>query len=244
MHRHLQALSCFWGFIVSVLVLNGELPLLGAEEPQPVAAAKTPKPCGAVTDKKGVRERKLFDGKTLKGWKVTNFGGEGDVSVEQGNMILGFGSFMTGVTYAGADALPTSNYEVVLEAQRVDGTDFFCGLTVPYHDSHFSLIVGGWGGGVVGISSIDGYDASENETTKYIPFKKGTWYCVRLRVTDKQIEAWIDEEQVVSCEIDGRKLTTRVEVDLSKPFGIAAFDTRAALRNIRLRTWTEADAAK
>ena len=32
--------------------------------------------------------------------------------------------------------------------------------SIPVH-----LIVGGWGGTVVGLSSIDGMDASENETT-------------------------------------------------------------------------------
>ena len=218
--------------------------LVAADESQPATTAKKTKPCVAIYNQKGVTERKLFDGKTIKGWKVTNFGGEGDVTTEKGNLVLDFGSFMTGVTYAGEDKLPLSNYEVVLEAQRVDGGDFFCGLTVPYHDSHFSLIVGGWGGGVVGISSIDGYDASENETTKYIPFKKGVWYCIRLRVTDEQIEAWIDDEQIVSCKTKGHKLTTRVEVDLSKPFGIAAFDTRAALRNIHLRTWNDSGDAK
>ena len=218
--------------------------VVAAAEAQPPTTAQKTEPCEAISNQKGVTERKLFDGKTLKGWKATNFGGEGDVTVEKGNLVLGFGSFMTGVTYAGKDRLPSTDFEVILEAQRVDGTDFFCGLTVPYHDSHFSLIVGGWGGGVVGISSIDGYDASENETTKYIPFKKGVWYCVRLRVTDEKIEAWIDDKQIVSCKTKGHKLTTRVEVDLSKPFGIAAFDTRAALRNIRLITWTDSDAAK
>jgi hypothetical protein len=217
---------------------------VAADESKPATTATKSKPCIAISNQKGVTERKLFDGKTIKGWKVTNFGGEGDVTTEKGNLVLDFGSFMTGVTYAGEDNLPSSNYEVILEAQRVDGTDFFCGLTVPYHDSHFSLIVGGWGGGVVGISSIDGYDASENETTEYIPFKKGIWYCIRLRVTDEKIEAWIDDKQIVNCKTKGRKLTTRVEVDLSKPFGIAAFDTRAALRNIRLRTWNDSADAK
>jgi hypothetical protein len=232
------------GVILSTVLLTIPLCLVAADEPQQAATAKKAKPCRAISNQKGTTERKLFDGKTLTGWKVTNFGGEGDVTVEKSNLVLGFGSFMTGVTYAGEDKLPQSDYEVILEAQRVDGTDFFCGLTVPYHDSHFSLIVGGWGGGVVGISSIDGYDASENETTKYIPFKKGVWYCIRLRVTDEQIEAWIDDEQIVSYKTKGHKLTTRVEVDLSKPFGIAAFDTRAALRNIRLRTWSDSGDAK
>ena len=30
----------------------------------------------------------LFDGRTLDGWKITNFGGEGDVEVEDGQIIL------------------------------------------------------------------------------------------------------------------------------------------------------------
>ncbi len=244
MHRSRQCLNRVSGAILSTVLLTTQMCFVAADESQPAATAKKRNPCVAISTQKGTTERKLFDGKTLKGWKATNFGGEGDVIVEKGNLVLGFGSFMTGVTYAGEDKLPLSNYEVVLEAQRVDGNDFFCGLTVPYHDSHFSLIVGGWGGGVVGISSIDGYDASENETTKYIPFKKGVWYCIRLRVTDEQIEAWIDDAQIVSCKTKGRKLTTRVEVDLSKPFGISAFDTRAALRNIRLRTWNDSDDAK
>ena len=77
--------------------------------------------------------------------------------------MLDFGSSMTGVTYQGKD-LPRTDYEIRLEAQRIDGTDFFCGLTFPVHDAHLSLIVGGWGGSLVGLSSLDGKDASRNET--------------------------------------------------------------------------------
>ena len=34
------------------------------------------------------------------------------------------------------------------------------------------LIVGGWGGGVVGMSSLNGKDAARNETTQYVSSKK------------------------------------------------------------------------
>jgi len=116
--------------------------------------------------------KKLFDGKTLTNWKPTKFGGQGDVEVESedGILKLNFGSPMTGVTWSGEE-LPTMDYEVSLEAQRADGSDFFCGMTFQYGDSPCSLILGGWGGGVVGLSSIDGHDASENPTTKYREFK-------------------------------------------------------------------------
>jgi hypothetical protein len=48
------------------------------------------------------------------------------------------------------------NYEIKLEAKKVTGNDFFCGMTFPVGDSFCSFIVGGWGGPVVGLSSIDG----------------------------------------------------------------------------------------
>jgi hypothetical protein len=47
------------------------------------------------------------------------------------------------------------------------------------------------------LSSIDGEDAANNETTKIMGFDKGRWYRIRLRVTPAKIEAWIDTEKVV-----------------------------------------------
>lgn len=223
----------------AILMLTLLVPCTVADEEskKPKAASEKSKPC-SIPLPNGVRERRLFDGKSLAGWEITKFGGEGNVSALDGGILdLGFGTFMTGVTYAGKQELPTSNYEILLEAKRVDGTDFFCGLTVPYQDSHFSLIIGGWGGGVSGISSIDGLDASENDTTRYIAYKTGVWYCIRLRVTDQKIDAWIDDEQIISFKVGEEKFSTRIEVDLSKPLGISTYDTHAHLRNIRLRTW-------
>ena len=179
----------------------------------------------------------LFDGKTLAGWKITNFGGEGDVTVEDERILMEFGSSLTGITYDGE--FPKTNYEVRLEAMRVDGNDFFCGMTFPVEQSHCSLILGGWGGAVVGLSSIDGRDASENDTTQYKKFESDQWYKIRLRVTPQRIQAWIDDKVWVDQDIVGRKITTRSEVNLSKPFGISAYETRAALRKLQLRELPE-----
>ncbi len=176
----------------------------------------------------------LFDGDTLLGWKVTEFGGEGEVSVRDGVIQMDFGASLTGITYDGKE-LPRSNYEVRLEAQRVDGTDFFCGLTFPVKENYCSFIVGGWGGTVVGLSSIDGADASENETRKSRTFRKGAWYRITVRVTDDRIEAWIDDEKVVDQELAERAISIRPEVALSKPLGVSAWQTRAALRKIEWR---------
>ncbi|MEO8498822.1 MAG: DUF1080 domain-containing protein [Planctomycetota bacterium] len=175
----------------------------------------------------------LFDGKTLTGWKITNFGGEGEVTVKDEQIVMEFGSSLTGITYEGE--FPKTNFEISLEAMRVDGGDFFCGLTFPVAESHCSLILGGWGGAIVGLSSIDGHDASENETTQYRRFESGQWYKVRVRVTPERIEAWIDDKVAVDQDIVGRKITTRREVDLSKPLGISAYETRAALRKLQYR---------
>lgn len=174
----------------------------------------------------------LFDGKTLKGWKVTEFAGHGEVAVEDGQIVLPMGDSLTGITYTGA--LPKINYELSLEARRVDGGDFFCGVTFPVGDDPCSFIVGGWGGAVVGLSSLDDQDASENETTSIHGFKTGQWYKIRVRVMNGKIQAWIDDQPVVDVDTKDKKISIRGEVELSKPLGIATWQTSGALRNIKL----------
>ncbi len=173
----------------------------------------------------------LWNGHDLKGWRITNFGGEGEVEMKDGSIVLHMGSPLTGITRDALDPFPTCGYELQLEARRIAGTDFFCGLTFPYQASHASLILGGWGGGVVGISCVDGYDASENETTRYRKFELDRWYTVRLRVTPGLIEAWIDDDRIVDCELGKRPVSVRSEVELSRPLGLCAFETQAELRH-------------
>lgn len=178
----------------------------------------------------------LFDGATLKNWKITEFGGTGDIEIKDQSIILHMGAILTGITFTNVSALPKTNYEISLEAMKIDGSDFFCALTFPVGESHCSFVVGGWGGGVVGISSIDGMDASENETTKYMNFDKGKWHRIRVRVTPVKLNAWINDEQLVDQSIEGRRISMRPgEIELSQPLGIATFQTSAAVRNIRLR---------
>jgi hypothetical protein len=175
----------------------------------------------------------LFNGKTLDGWEITNFGPQGPVYVSGDQLMLGMGDGCTGVTWKGT--FPESGYEVNLDAKRVAGSDFFCGITFPVSDRFCSLIVGGWGGGTVGLSSIDGKDASENETTLIRNFETNRWYHIRLLVTDEYIKSWIDTSMVVDFRIEEKKLSLRPEVELSKPFGITSWKTTAAVRNIRLQ---------
>jgi hypothetical protein len=206
---------------------------VAADKPSAEKSADAPL-SSTVTTNKAAGWKSLFDGKTLTGWKSTDFAGRGEVNVKEGKIILESGQ-MTGITWTNANDLPLMNYEISLEAMRVEGSDFFCGLTFPVGKDPCSLIVGGWGGGVVGLSSIDSQDAANNETTRYMNFLTGRWYLIRLRVTDKKIEAWIDADKVVDLTTTDRTISIRLEVEESKPLGIATWSTAAALRNLQLR---------
>jgi hypothetical protein len=176
----------------------------------------------------------LFDGKTLTNWQATKFIGEGAVKAENGQIILETGRNLTGINWIGP-ALPTTDYEIALQAMRVEGSDFFAGVTFPVADSFCSLILGGWGGTVVGLSSINGMDASENDTSQSVEFEPGRWYNIRIRVTPAKIEAWLDERPIISQDLKDNKVSTRIEVDRSRPLGVASWKTKAALRDLRLR---------
>src|SRR5687767_13212732 len=76
----------------------------------------------------------LFDGKSLGNWQPSKFHGQGAVTIENGDIILAAGKDLTGITWSGP-ALPTTNYELTLQARRLEGRDFFAGVTFPVGDS-------------------------------------------------------------------------------------------------------------
>ncbi len=174
----------------------------------------------------------LFNGRTLEGWEVTDFGPQGPVYISGDQIVLGMGEGCTGITWKGK--FPEIDYMVSLEAKRVSGNDFFCGITFPVGKEPCTLIIGGWGGAVVGLSSINKMDASENETTRLMRFENNRWYRVRLVVREDSVRAMIDDETVVNFAKGNKTLSIRSEVELSKPFGITSWYTTAALRNIKL----------
>jgi hypothetical protein len=176
----------------------------------------------------------LFDGKTLTNWQPSKFHGQGTVTIENGDIILGPGKDLTGITWSGS-ALPTTSYELTLQARRLDGRDFFAGITFPVGDSFCSLILGGWGGSIVGLSSINGIDASENSTSQSIDFEMQKWYDIRIRVTPEKIDSWLDGKHIIEQELKGNQISLRIEVEPSQPLGIASWRTKAGIRQIRLR---------
>jgi type 1 glutamine amidotransferase len=178
--------------------------------------------------------KSLFNGRNLQGWQVNDFAGAGEVKVEEGRIVIGSGVALTGIRRT--NDILRSNYEVFLQAMKVEGGDFFCGLTFPVKDSHATLIVGGWGGSLVGFSSIDGMDASENEFTQYMRFDDNKWYDIRLRVTDSKIQVWINKEKMIDASITGRRISMRPgEIEDAVPFGLTTYQTTAAIREIKIR---------
>ncbi len=233
MYRQWAGQRIFAGMVMTAAIA----PTLAA-----VHAGAVEKPAaqdGAAAAKDGWKP--LFNGQSLAGWKRTEFIKGGEVAVDKAfrggapAIVTTAGPSLSGFHWTG-DA-PKTNYEIALETMKIKGDDFMCGLTFPVGESHASFIVGGWGGGVVGISNIDTQDASENPTTKFMSFKPDTWYKVRVRVAPKKIEAWLDDKQVVDQEITGRKISLRPgEIFKSTPIGICTYQTTAAYRDIRLRT--------
>jgi hypothetical protein len=180
--------------------------------------------------------RELFNGKDLTGWRESDYGGGPEVTVEDGKIVIPLAERLAGITYDGdASKLPKANYEIEIEARRVQGDDFFVGLTFPVGESNASLILGGWGGSVCGISSLDGDDANHNDTRKLVHFKKDQWYKVRLRVEPERIQAWLDAKPLVDVKTAGKIIDIRPEIGPSKPLGLATFATMAEVKSIRIR---------
>lgn len=166
-------------------------------------------------------------------WTGISFGGEGEVRLEGGTLILEPGDPLTGVTWSAP--IPGADYELSLVASRLQGTDFFVGLTFPVGGSHLTLVLGGWGGALSGLSCLDGDDASSNETKFFEGFENGRDYAVRLEVRGPRVRTWIDERLVVDVDTTDRAVGLRTEVEACAPLGLASFLTRASYRELRWR---------
>ena len=176
----------------------------------------------------------LFDGKTLGQWKPAAFANAPQPRVENGAILLPAGHPLTGVTWSGK--FPETGYELRFEAERLLGGDFFASVTFQVGASHATWVLGGWGGDIVGISSIDGWDAADNETRTYFNFETSHWYAFRLQVTDDRVMAWIDDQRIVNVEIRGREVSLRrSDMKLTTPLGFLSYNTKGAVRKIEFR---------
>ena len=182
------------------------------------------------------QELTLFNGTSLDNWSKTDYAGKGEIFIDNNQtLVMEMGATLSGIHWTGDD-LPVENYEISLQARRTMGSDFFCGLTFPYKDSHATLILGGWGGSLIGISSIDDFDASENETGDAYIFEEKEWYDIRLEVMDTKLKVFINGETVIDADVAGKKVAMRVgEIEMSVPLGITTYGTTGEFKNIVLR---------
>jgi hypothetical protein len=175
-----------------------------------------------------------FDG----AWQAAGISGEGKVVIQEEEITLHSGQPMTGVRFEAWDsgALPLTRYAIEYEAMRVEGNDFFGTVTFPVNDTHATLIVGGWGGTLVGISSIDDMDASENSTRGNSFFENNRWHKVRIEVREDDLRTWIDGRLFVNVSIKGRKVGLRTgEISKCLPFGFTTYLTEARIRRVVIR---------
>jgi acyl dehydratase len=165
------------------------------------------------------------------GFQETEFGGEGLASIERNRILLEPGVPLAGVTWTGAPPVPP--YALEVEFTKRFGNDFPCALTFPVAGAHLSLVLGGWGGTVCGLSSLDGLDASRNETRFLRSFPPGARTHVRVEVSEDAVRVALDGVELVRVEVAGRTLGLRAEVLASRPLGIAAFATAVEVHSIR-----------
>ena len=182
--------------------------------------------------------RVLFDGESLEGWESINYGGEGEVSIGLGGALLPRGAVLTGIRYPAG--LPrTTGYELEVVSRRLAGNDFFCGLTFPVADSFATVVLGGWGGGLSGLSCLDGDDASMNETKRIRSFEDDRDYNLIVRVEPERIRAWVDRQLLFDVSTAGRVVGLRNEMLPSVPLGISAYVTPAQVSRVRWRPLAE-----
>jgi hypothetical protein len=206
------------GPVGSILVVGLGL-ILGADDP-------LSKPSSKII---------LYDGKSLDGWKQAETYKAGTVHVQDGAIVLEAGGPMTAITSSKTE-LPTTDYELTFEAKRTSGEDFFAASTFPVGKSFVTLVNGGWGGSVTGLSSINGADASENETRKFVKYENGTWYKFRVHVTNDVIRCWIDDKETFGVNHQGLQLKTRIETRPCQPLGFASYRSTGQIRTVEVRS--------
>lgn len=181
------------------------------------------------------KEWKLLGSEFAHAWERAGIADEGSFTILHGAIRLEPGRPMTGARFAGWQTfkMPLTRYSIEYQAMRVEGDDFFGTVTFPVRDSHVSLIVGGWGGSLVGISNIDDMDANENSTRGNGVFQNNVWHKVRIEVRDDDLRAWIDSKLFVNVSTKGHKLGLRPgDIEKCVPFGFASYTTHAQIRDV------------
>lgn len=170
----------------------------------------------------------------LAQWEPIAFKEAGEVRITPEEMRLQPGRPMTGIRWKGE--VPRDGYELRWEGLRKRGNDFFAMATFPVGQTHCSFITGGWGGDIIGLSTLDGQTAADNETRAYFNFENDRWYAFRIRVTAERIEVWIDGERVTRVARSEFEIGLRPgDTTRMTPLGFASYATEGWIRNVSWR---------
>ncbi len=173
-------------------------------------------------------------------WKEAAITRSGGFTHEPNGFTINAGQPMSGVVFPQwvEKRMPVTDYAISYEALRVSGGDFFGSATFPVGsvERFVTFVLGGWGGSQVGISCIDGYDASENSTGSSQSFENGRWYKVLIEVRSDLLKVWIDGRPIVSANIAGSQLSLRGgEIHHCMPFGFATYGTVGRVRGVEIQ---------
>ena len=177
----------------------------------------------------------------IKEWKILDdFPSNGGLEAGEnpGEFRMKMGDPLSGIRYDGPLDLPVTNYEISLEARRTRGTDFFCAVTFPVNSikTCCTFVAGGWGGALAGISSLEGMDAANNDTSTFHKFELNNWYAFRIQITPELLKVWMDDEVIVDVELADRRVGMRWgDIEYCMPFGLATYLTTGEFRNLRVR---------
>lgn len=179
----------------------------------------------------------LLDFDMVQHWAPAAIEGSGMAQVTNGEITLPAGKPMTAVRFEAWESmkLPVTDYAIEFEAMRVEGQDFFGAVTFPVRSlkTCATLVNGGWGGGLVGISNIDEQSANENATRSEHRFVNGQWYRFRLEVHDEEIKGWLDGRLVINASIKARTISLRAgDIEQCAPFGVATYGTTGKVRGL------------
>ena len=90
---------------------------------------------------------------------------------------------------------------------------------------------------MTGLSSLNGADASENDTRRLVKISgRDTGIEFRVHVTDDVIRVWIDDKETIAVNHKDQQVKTRIEMRSQRAAGLRQpIDRRGSVRAIEVR---------
>ena len=230
--RRTALIACL-ACVAALLVVLGVAAILTRDGPAPQPGpngGRSPTTATQVPAPEAGPWSNLFDGRTLDGWRKVEKGC--NVHAQDEQLIFEMKHMSTSIAWN--RAFPRVDYEVSVEARRLEGNGAFCHIAFPVNATHCFLVVGGMGN-IVALDQVDKLNMYGNETTTRMDFEQERWYTIRLRVTREHVVVWLDDRKVIDLSGAADRLSIPFAWQGLIPFGVGTWETKAAMRNIKLR---------